>query len=641
MQIKYNYTAGGEFQLNGKDYIGYFNVDDKGNFYTGRYYDGTSNELIAPISEFATDYHRSKYFKDRFVFDKLKLPYELDEILIQPNEIVDYSILNKKITALQDNLIYMYSQLFMGSTDVPVDNNANILCNPIATNDFVWYKRPSDPNTPFGWGLLQANNILSSYNEYDFIKRFVVVPFNNDEGLNIVAISNTHVFAITSTISDDGQLSGAQFTLYTELIDNDTNEKCLNLEDITFDGRYIYISDSKINGTGQVFKYDVSSYYTNDAAFEGKKYLIEAIGGFDGGTRRNDKFNGCTVLGSKPREVWVYDSGNNCIKVYDDNFVWKNTLKMPNIGVYKVLDIRHRVMNNSTYVLYENISDPERIKYGLFHYDNNYKLVNTYEFEDIIYPQTDGKFNRIAVSEQDSNVFYVSTNSSIFKKFFSKPEKTFAVFNRNKFYSGDLFVWDLVKEPWAYLSDLGIWNYAEFFMSNFNVHDIFVSLSKNNRDNVFITGDAYIAHLNEKTDYVSLLRKDNLPYYNYDKIKFTKNEYNQALILNKEIYKLFANIIQFKNNLKGRFYAEFNEYGDLVYKDYVYLADEEINTIDIELTYNTFVNDNELVEPNVLNRIFNKIYDLQLALLKLTNVRIDNYRTWVDFTISSNIYPID
>jgi hypothetical protein len=156
-----------------------------------------------------------------------------------------------------------------------------------------------------------------------------------------------------------------------------------------------------------------------------------------------------------------------------------------------------------------------------------------------------------------------------------------------------------------------------------------------------LVGNTYISHFNERTDYLSLLKNVNLPYYNYKSIKFENVEYNQSLVLNKEIYKLYQNILQFKNNLKGRFYAEFDKYGDLKYKDYIYLTDEEINTLKIDIEYNSFINDNEFVQPNVVNRIFNKLYEFQINLLNLTQVKLRNLKTWVDLQNGTNIYPID
>ena len=639
MQTKFNYTTGGEF-LNSDltPYVGYFNVNDIQEVYTEKYFTNNSSKLLTLISEYSADYYKSQYFKDRYVFDELSLPYSLDQILIQPNEIVGYTSLNKKLRFLHENLIYMYSKLYMGSTDVPVDKNINTLCNPVFNDNFGWQVRSK--NTTFAYKPLSSVPILSKFKEFDNMKRFVVIPFVDNTGISILSISNTHLMGLTSRITEDGQLSAANFTLYTNVIDNYSNQKCLNLEDIVYDGEFLYISDSQINGGGQVFKYDIRSYTTNDQIYEGNRYLVETIGGA-GDIQRINKFDGCSVLGCRPNQLWVYDFGNNSIKIYDKNFVWKKTIKIPSIRKYKILDIRHRTMNNHVYALFEDSYDSENIQYGLFEYDESSNFVKTYVFEDILYDASDKSFRRIAISEQDSNVFYAITNNTIYKKFFSRPEKTFAVFDRDNIGPDDIFIYDYIYQNWEDLEDVKTWNYTEYYNLTFNTNDIYISSSNKNKDDLYFMGNSYISHLNEKTEYLSLLQYDNIPYYNYQRIKFENTEYNQSWVLNKEFYKLFSNIIQFKNNLKGRFFAEFNNYGDIVYKDYIYLSDDEINTLDIELEYNSFINDNELVQPNVINRLFKKIYEFELNLLNLTKVKLKNLKTWVDLENGTNIYPID
>jgi len=614
MQIKFNYTEGGEFYLpNGKDYIGYFNVDDSENVYSGRYYNNSSI-LLESVSEYSADYYKSNLFKDRYVFDVLTLPYTQEEVLIQPNEIVCFNVLNTKLRYLHENLIYMYSKMFMGATDVPVDDNINMLCSLQGSNTLNWNSKKDNPFL-FKFSSLSSVPALSRYSEFDKLKKFVVIPFLDKSGISIMGVSDTHLIALTSVLTESGNLTNPSITLYTNIIDNYSQEECKNLEDVKFDGRYLYLSDSKINEGGQIFKYDVTQYYTNDEIYNGERYLIEPLGG-SGGAERKTKFNGCSILGTKTNELWVYDSGNNVIKIYDNNFVWKRTVKIPDTSTYKVLDIRHRKINNHMYVLYERQTTRNNAKinkYGLFEYNESFKLVGTYEFEDVLYEDSDKRVNRFAISEQDSNVFYIITDSSIFKKFFTKPEQSFAVFNRSKFYPDDTF--------------------------SINTKDICIIPSDKNKDDVYFMGVSFIAHVNERTDYITILREPKLPYYNYNRIKFQGNEYNQSFVYNKEIYKLFSNIIQFKNTLKGRFYAEYNEYSDLLYKDYIYLSDEEINTLNVEIEYNSFINDNELVQPNVINRLFKKIYKFQENLLSLTNVKLKNLKTYVEKN-NSNIYPI-
>lgn len=619
MQTKYNYTTGGEFKMSDgvTDYVGYFNVDENGNSYTGRYYSDISEILVNPISEYSSDYARSSYFKDRFPFDVISLPHSLDEILIQPNEIVTYEVLNKKIEFLHNNLLYMYSKMFIGSTDVPVDENVNTLCNIPGRNTFKWEINPEKIATSFG--KLSSVPSLSQYKEFDKMKKFVIIPFEDKTGISILGISDTYFIGLTSTITNNDILSNAAFTMYTNVIDNYSQETCKNLEDITFDGEYLYISDSKINGGGQIFRYNITTYYTNDPMFEGKRFLIEPLGGA-GGVDRQNKFNKCTILGSKRGEVWVYDSGNNSIKIYDDNFIWIKTIRLPSeTGItYKVLDIQYRKINNHFYVLFEKdyiLNNISYNKFGLFEFDEKYQLIDTFIFTDLLYPTTDVRFNRFCISEQDSNVFYVCTNTSIFKKFFSRPEGSFAVLNRSKFYPDDLL--------------------------NVNIKDIKITPSEKNQDNLYFIGTSFVSFLQERTDYLTVMRDINIPYYNFDEIKFNQDEYNQSFVLNKELYKIFANIIQFKNTLKGRFYAEFSDYGDILQKDYIYLTDEEINTLNIELEFNSFMNDNELVQPNVINRLFKKIYEFEEKILSLSQVKLKNLKTYIDFTTKTNVYPID
>jgi hypothetical protein len=75
------------------------------------------------------------------------------------------------------------------------------------------------------------------------------------------------------------------------------------------------------------------------------------------------------------------------------------------------------------------------------------------------------------------------------------------------------------------------------------------------------------------------------------------------------------------------------------------LSDEEINLLNIDLEFNSFINDNELVEPNVINRLFKKLYDIQLKILDLSNVKLKNIKTRVDVKVDvkddKNIFLID
>ena len=542
-QTKYGYTAGNEFLLEGIDYVGFYNINSDGTVYTKKYKTGES-VILTPLSNFSADLIISKYFKDRFALDNLALPNKLENILIGSGELVNFQSLNSSVELLHDNLLYLYSKMFLGSMDLPYqyDYTAGI---SLTDGEFKWHDTPN--YTSFAYQQFSNNATLSTYSEFDNIKRFVVIPFNDDSRYSIIGITSTHLIALTSTAN----FSEIGFTFYTNVVDNNTNEKCENLSDITFDGKFLYVSDSVINKGGQVFKYDITGYYTGDFVYENKRYLIKPIGGL-GGISNVDRFNGVSVIGSKENILLVYDSGNNAIKVYDSNLVWKKTIKLSNKISYKVLDIRYRKLNGHFYILFNDLTNN---KAGLFEIDINYKLVNSFVFEDILYTETDIEFKRIAISEQDSNVFYLITNSTVYKKFFSTPEKTIASFNRNKFGQSPVFLWN--SESIYFNFNTKKWNSFES-MPNVSFSDIDIVPNTKNYDDLFVMSSSLLLHFSEQTHYNSILRDINPKYYNLEKIAFEKTENVQALVFNKEFYKMFDNLLKIKNNLKGKFYLTYD-----------------------------------------------------------------------------------
>jgi hypothetical protein len=589
MQIKFNYTSGGEFTLNGQNYIGYFNVDDKYNAYSGKYYNSDSLKLESE-SKYSSDYYTSSSFKDRRPFDEENLPYGIDYILIKSTEFINHQIINKHLNYFEDNLQYLYSKMFVGATDNPI--NSVFTLTGDNTGTFTWTGYDSFYESTSASSIVEQ---LSS-NSFYGIKRFVVTKFH--EGINgfcILGITDTSLIGLSSDSNINENPTSITLVLSSDLIDNKTDQKCSSLEDIAFNGTDLYITDSKINGGGQVFKYNIGSYITNDAIFEFKRFLIEQIGGF-GSDIKNDKFAGCTVIESDPEQVWVYDSGNKVIKVYDNNFVWKKTFGLPDRSKVIVLDIAYRKMNDHFYVLYKNEITGN---FGYCEYDKKFSLINAVIFDDVLYTDTDKQFNKMCISEQDSNVFYVVTEQTIFKKFFSKPNITFATFDRNKFMP----------------------------KSGYNLRDIYCIGDDFNSDKLFVLANGFFVKLIEKTNYETVFSNPDIEYFNLKSVSLTQDEYVQAFTFNKEIYKLLINVLQFRNYLIGRFIFKYNEFGDLTYRKYGYIPQEYFKKIDPDAQFNAFVHDNELTQANVINRAFRFIYKIQLDLLEQTKASILNIKS--------------
>lgn len=625
-QLKFNYTTGNEFLLSGNNYVGFFNVYSDGTAYTDKFRTSTSKQLTK-LSKFSTDYHVSSHFKDLMIYDTPVLPNQVDDIMIGVGEIVNFTTINTKFRYLHENLMYVYSKMFHGDTDVPVKYDATAGISNTNSTTYSWSSASN--YTGYGHTTFAASTAiptLSAYTDMDNLKRMVIVPSTDPNMFSIFGITDTRLIALTSNTN----LSSIGITMYTNVIDEHSSEVCQNLNDITYDGKYLYVTDSSINSGGQVFKYDVPSYNTGDPVFEYKRFLIRPMGGL-GGLKDTNKFKGCTVIGSKPGYILVADSGNGVIKIFTRDLVWIKTIALPR-GNYKILDIKHRVINDCFYFLVEDV---DTTQFMMFVYDSTYRFVERIVFTDTLYTEVDNVFNRMILSEQDSNVFYLSTESTVYKKFFSNPTKTFATFKRDKFGQSPIFKWHFETLPWK--SEQKRWSQAEN-ASSIKMSDLGILPTNSNVDSLFVLGSGVIFHFNELTNYVSVLRDPKLEYYSYDKIKLEQTENIQAITINKELYKMFTNIIQLKNTVLGRFCLEYNFYGEAECKGYRYFLDNEIDEINVELDYNTRVNNNELIQTGTINKIFTKLYNLHALLLKLTSPVIINFKAVVT---NRNVMVID
>lgn len=613
-QTKFNYTNGDDFLLDGNSYVGFFSVYDDGSVYTGKY-PSLSSVALEGMPKYSTDYYKSSSFKDRTPFEVDVLPYTSTEILIKPSEILHYQVLNNKLFMFEYNLQFMYGKMFVGDTNIPI-NDVYILSTYSGESSLGWEVMSTSPAKE------SAFDDLSSSVGYG-LKKFIITTFsNNISGYCILGITDTSLIGLSSGSDINGVPSAMTMVLSTNVIDNNSDLLCENLEDISFDGKFLYISDSKINGGGQVFKYDIDSYITNDTIFGYDRFLLEPIGGF-GGESRSDKFNGCTIVGSNETEVWIYDSGNTIIKVYDTNFVWKKNIALRDRASSVVLDIVYRKMNNHFYVLF---GSKDETSYGMVEYNEAYKVVNTFAFEDILYSETDKRFKSISFSEQDSNVFYVLTEKTIHKKFFSKPSKSFSIFDRNRYLPyGQIDIVDGEDH-----------NIIEF-SDKYHLRDIFCVGDNYDSDKLFLLANGYMFKLIEKTDYVSVLSNTDITYFNFESIKYERNEYSQTLTFNKEFHKLASNILEFRNHLIGRIIFEFDVNGDLTNRKYTYLPQEFFEKIDDDFLYQVFIHDNELVQAGVINRVFRELFEIQNNLLEQTNASIINIKA----VPGDNILKID
>ena len=270
---KFNYTNGGEFTLTGSDYVGYFNVDH-GKAYEDRYRTDSSRNLVA-TSRIKSDLYLSGLFQDRLIIDDLTLPNTLDELKVPPNELVTQEIFDRHLERVYENTLYLYSQLFIASNDLPVGYDAMAGVSGSDT-EAKWIPQGDGQQietstfASIGWGEL--DNVIAS----------TVVPFDDRSGYAMFAISPTHFMALSS----DYEQTTIAVVMSSTYIDNNTIKEYENLHGIALSGEKLFLTDK---GDNQVYKYDIRGFYNGDLSISNKRFLEEAIGG-PGGIERKNKF---------------------------------------------------------------------------------------------------------------------------------------------------------------------------------------------------------------------------------------------------------------------------------------------------------------------------------------------------------------
>lgn len=284
----------------------------------------------------------------------------------------------------------------------------------------------------------------------------------------------------------------------------------------------------------------------------------------------------------------------------------------------------------------------------------------------------DEKIKSVKFSFTNSNYYYICTTKRVYKVHLSRPYYPFAslsYFKQRNVLSS--LVWSTIPYPWTNLpcgegeQMINItWGYhpsetsAEVLKnSGFaligcdscekikDVNENFIDEKQFDGDIIFHIGslfdqtavDTYIKRnnvyfdqipkselakmvkcsgifvYNEPATYISSLTDPNIPCYISEEInEINDNEYINPLTFNKAVYKVIYNLVGIKNILMGTFQAGTNLDNIVVYDSMI--LDDYFQKMRIENNDDFFIHENEPTSI-VVNRIFEKIYDLQLKFI--------------------------
>lgn len=610
--IKFGYSAGGDFSLSGADYFGYYYKIGNDAF-TGIELTDQS-QALTPNNTLNSDLFFSSFFKDRLISDALTLPYQLDQDLLIPvGEVCTQKIINDRLFKLYSNTVYLFSKTFLASNDIPVGYNRAAGVDK-GTNQLVWTPQSPTDGTSF-YPFASAG-----YSFLDDIIQIRALRYAEGSGFLFIGMTSSGI----ATLSSDTTLTTFNVIDYDTYVDNNSDLQFTKLSCFSVNGNDLFISDV---GTNNIYKYNISGLLLDDISLAGQKFLTTQIGG-KGSALIPTKFDNPAVIFAGPNDrVYVFDERNHCIKVFDSNLNYLSTKTFSAGEEKSVKCFAYNRTIKKIYIIIKDLID------GINHLwicSDDLDIIEDIIILDVL--DASEEFKSIEFSTNDSNIMYMMTNRSVFKKFVNRPTQTIGkwLFYRSGTLSTHIWGLELSKystASWAWnegtqgiRDNLEILGLNCFFQPNADYEEIFLFTGAN--------GKSFnrILHYNETNTYNSVISVSNLNSYNVADSGVDVSEFVCGHVINKEFYKIAYNTLIITTYLYGKFTAEYDYYNNLVYKSIDPLDDTQFIKInDFELN-DMYVHENESVSNSgVINRSISKLYNLQANALQATQTDVKNF----------------
>lgn len=591
--LKIGYTDGTAFNFNNAAYTGYYTILS-GVPFRGKL---TTTDILSNQDNYTNNVLISNYLFDRTLVDSVSLSYTLEDFTIPNGEFITSANLNKYFERFYENTNYLYSRLFMYDSNLP--RNITAVVGVTGTTDNLRFYTNLDNFTP---GTFSLNTQVSSYN-FDNT-RSIAYKVNQDTGnFALFAASSSTLIALTGNIANLTQnLTSVGVALSTSLINQQPDDLAFSeIVDMEIIGDFLFVLDK---GNNSLIKYNIYNFYSGDQSGPTPKVTVEIKSG--GGKFLPSSFNYPNFMTTTGSTIIVYQNTDRFFKQYDTSLNLVNFGRVFRRQNEEVLGIGYNKFFNLVACVVK-VNDV----YSFYYLDNNFNIIEKYSFG--INLSQDEFIKKILFSDNDSNIFYITTNKFVYKMMVSKPDKVVGIFSDIRLKIND--------NSGSYLGTT--------LVGSTNNYDIIV-LAKNNR----------FMFLYEPNTFTDVLKTKDFSNYSIDQIKLDKGEYLQANYINKELYKIFENTIRIKNQVIGSFYGKYELTNQqLTYEDSLYTPSLVLKGINYFLNYDFlnitndndfFVHENEPINNMVLNRCFANLYKLQESVLlstKIANTSLVPYLT--------------
>ena len=429
--------------------------------------------------------------------------------------------------------------------------------------------------------------------------------YNQDNITKITAAINkdTNAFSIFTTSDKDLVVYNSDRRFFNDTIDNNTSISIALSTQELYTGSGVYWQKIKDFAFGKdntmfvldlsankVVKYDASGFLTDNTVLQDRLVYVDNIGGFGDYT---DQLSFNAPQGIDTYQSWLYvlDSGNSCVKQYDQDLNWVTTYRLFRdfLSAYP-MQLTH---------------DSEGNKYILTNQNTIFKYDSNFQNKIILYPDItdlEGEtIKKIAFSATDKNIFYLMSNRYIYKYLVDQPK------DRIGKYLPYLFRFDTNE---TYVDFVSIANKND----NFNDYNILFSS---------VSGIGKFSIWYDNLNLFDVLAISDFDVYPIDQIYIAANEYIQNWVLNKSLSKLVINHMRLRDEIIGKFLAKKDSFGNITFRGTRYFLPAELTALIFQQDLTYYVGMNEILQNTIINRCLENIFNIQTTLLDALQSEID------------------
>lgn len=264
------------------------------------------------------------------------MPYTLDQVLVGSNEWVTSDVINASLEKLISNFNYLKNK-----SSIYIQNDTLSLVE--WCNNFIYplsgYWRTQLPGLEDGT-FTQYTSVSAkgaAYGTIKDVKSYRFTSLTAPDYCTYIAFSSaagypSHIELHYNNLQNELILSGTSLGTSIQPFNN-----ILSLDSI---GNFLYILDN-------------NAVYRLAVDFTDRNYTaVNQVGGPVSGTRADTTaFDTATEVRAYGENVYVADSNNSCVKVYNPALVWSNTIYNASLSSYSVPTLEVSRNNGDVFVL--------------------------------------------------------------------------------------------------------------------------------------------------------------------------------------------------------------------------------------------------------------------------------------------------